>query len=52
MLILLLSYIYILNLDVDDPEMACGEESGCINRAVLIECANDCPCGKYCRNKR
>ncbi|KAL6602158.1 SET domain-containing protein [Neocallimastix californiae] len=38
--------------DVDDPEMACGEESGCINRAVLIECANDCPCGKYCRNKR
>jgi len=37
---------------VDDPGMACGEESGCINRAVLIECANDCPCGKYCQNKR
>jgi len=38
--------------DTDDPGMACGEESGCINRAVLIECANDCPCGKYCQNKR
>ncbi|KAI8897688.1 hypothetical protein BC833DRAFT_592737 [Globomyces pollinis-pini] len=41
------------NSQVDDPNMACGIDSGCINRELSIECPeNDCPCGPYCQNKR
>ncbi|KAI8814863.1 hypothetical protein BJ742DRAFT_192691 [Cladochytrium replicatum] len=37
----------------DDPSMACGEDSNCINRTLFIECMeDDCPCGKYCMNRR
>ncbi|KAJ3067742.1 histone methyltransferase set2 [Podochytrium sp. JEL0797] len=37
----------------DDPEMACGESSDCINRALFLECsADDCPCGYNCQNRR
>ncbi|KAJ3239070.1 histone methyltransferase set2 [Chytriomyces hyalinus] len=37
----------------DDPQMACGETSDCINRALFLECsADDCPCGYYCQNRR
>lgn len=40
-------------LDQDSPNMACGDESDCINRSLFIECTpDDCPCGQYCRNQR
>ncbi|EXJ74345.1 histone-lysine N-methyltransferase SETD2 [Cladophialophora psammophila CBS 110553] len=32
--------------------LACGEDSDCINRACKMECANDCGCGVSCRNQR
>ncbi|CAG8036179.1 unnamed protein product [Penicillium salamii] len=32
--------------------LACGEDSDCINRATKIECAGDCGCGADCRNQR
>lgn len=42
--------------DVADPaigqNLACGEDSDCINRATKIECVGDCGCGPDCRNQR
>ncbi|KAJ5872241.1 WW/Rsp5/WWP [Penicillium soppii] len=32
--------------------LACGEDSDCINRATKIECAGDCGCGSDCQNQR
>ncbi|KAJ5787049.1 WW/Rsp5/WWP [Penicillium paradoxum] len=32
--------------------IACGEDSDCINRATKIECAGDCGCGADCQNQR
>ncbi|KAJ5320567.1 hypothetical protein N7508_000850 [Penicillium antarcticum] len=32
--------------------LACGEDSDCINRATKIECVGDCGCGSDCRNQR
>ncbi|KIW48204.1 uncharacterized protein PV06_00817 [Exophiala oligosperma] len=32
--------------------LACGEDSDCINRACKMECANDCSCGTNCQNQR
>lgn len=39
--------------DVDDLDAACGDDNYCINRMMFMECtADDCPCGRYCRNRR
>ncbi|KAJ1657296.1 hypothetical protein IWQ61_003287 [Dispira simplex] len=39
--------------DQDDPAMACGDKSDCINRILYIECKrNDCRLGGYCQNRR
>jgi [histone H3]-lysine36 N-trimethyltransferase len=39
-----------------DPEskanLACGEDSDCINRATKMECIGDCGCGVHCQNQR
>ncbi|KAJ5888938.1 hypothetical protein N7495_008979 [Penicillium taxi] len=32
--------------------LACGEDSDCINRATKIECLNECGCGDNCLNQR
>ncbi|KIV85653.1 hypothetical protein PV11_01322 [Exophiala sideris] len=32
--------------------LACGDDSDCINRACKMECANDCGCGTSCQNQR
>ncbi|GES66946.1 SET and WW domain protein [Aspergillus terreus] len=32
--------------------LACGEDSDCINRATKIECMGDCGCGPECQNQR
>ncbi|KAL4890438.1 hypothetical protein BDV59DRAFT_93972 [Aspergillus ambiguus] len=32
--------------------LACGEDSDCINRATKIECMGDCGCGPDCQNQR
>ncbi|KAF7596277.1 histone methyltransferase set2 [Aspergillus hancockii] len=32
--------------------LACGEDSDCINRATKIECVGDCGCGPECQNQR
>ena len=32
--------------------LACGEDSDCINRATKIECFGDCGCGPDCQNQR
>ncbi|KAJ5263800.1 Histone-lysine N-methyltransferase H3 lysine-36 specific [Penicillium angulare] len=32
--------------------LACGEDSDCINRATKIECVGDCGCGPDCQNQR
>ncbi|KAB8232136.1 SET and WW domain protein [Aspergillus alliaceus] len=32
--------------------LACGEDSDCINRATKIECVGDCGCGVDCQNQR
>ncbi|ETI26330.1 hypothetical protein G647_03107 [Cladophialophora carrionii CBS 160.54] len=32
--------------------LACGDDSDCINRACKMECANDCSCGTACQNQR
>ncbi|KIX02748.1 uncharacterized protein Z518_08690 [Rhinocladiella mackenziei CBS 650.93] len=32
--------------------LACGEDSDCINRACKMECVNDCGCGTSCQNQR
>ena len=40
-------------LVTDEPHMACGLDSGCINRELSIECPeNDCPCGPFCQNRK
>ncbi|KAI8907381.1 putative huntingtin interacting protein [Gorgonomyces haynaldii] len=37
----------------DEPWMACGSKSGCINRQLNIECPeNQCPTGAFCLNQR
>jgi histone-lysine N-methyltransferase SETD2 len=28
---------------------ACGDD--CLNRLLMIECGNNCPCEEYCANK-
>ncbi|EEB96531.1 hypothetical protein MPER_04322 [Moniliophthora perniciosa FA553] len=39
--------------DSDDPEVACGHSSDCINRLTQVECLpGDCRCGDYCQNQR
>ncbi|EIE89509.1 hypothetical protein G6F46_003760 [Rhizopus delemar] len=39
--------------EVDDLDAACGDDNYCINRMMFMECtAEDCPCGRYCRNRR
>ncbi|TBU31316.1 hypothetical protein BD311DRAFT_863539 [Dichomitus squalens] len=38
---------------VDDPDMACGLSSDCINLMTQVECLpDDCRCRGYCRNQR
>ncbi|KAK8247197.1 hypothetical protein HDK90DRAFT_35533 [Phyllosticta capitalensis] len=32
--------------------LACGEDSDCINRATKMECLGDCGCGPNCQNQR
>ncbi|KAG9796335.1 hypothetical protein KCU88_g85, partial [Aureobasidium melanogenum] len=32
--------------------LACGDDSDCINRACKMECAKDCGCGPACQNQR
>ncbi|KAK5101357.1 histone methyltransferase set2 [Lithohypha guttulata] len=32
--------------------LACGEDSDCINRATKMECVGDCTCGPECQNQR
>ncbi|PGH06473.1 histone-lysine N-methyltransferase, H3 lysine-36 specific [Polytolypa hystricis UAMH7299] len=32
--------------------IACGEDSDCINRATKMECVGDCGCGADCQNQR
>lgn len=32
--------------------LACGEDSDCINRATKMECIEDCGCGNACQNQR
>ncbi|KAG0191058.1 histone methyltransferase set2 [Apophysomyces sp. BC1034] len=37
----------------DKPSAACGRDEICINRMMFMECVvDDCPCGRYCRNRR
>ena len=31
---------------------ACGPDSDCINRLLLLECGEDCPAGRHCQNRR
>ncbi|PCH43100.1 SET domain-containing protein [Wolfiporia cocos MD-104 SS10] len=38
---------------VDDPDVACGHHSDCINRLTQVECLpDDCRCRAYCQNQR
>ncbi|KAK7711727.1 histone methyltransferase set2 [Botryosphaeria dothidea] len=32
--------------------LACGEDTDCINRATKMECVGDCGCGPNCQNQR
>jgi SET domain-containing protein len=32
--------------------LACGDDSDCINRATKMECYGDCGCGEDCQNQR
>jgi [histone H3]-lysine36 N-trimethyltransferase len=32
--------------------VACGQDSDCINRATKMECVDDCSCGTDCQNQR
>ncbi|KXS11000.1 SET domain-containing protein [Gonapodya prolifera JEL478] len=36
---------------IDEPSSACGENSGCINRELYVECT-ECPTGASCQNRR
>lgn len=45
--------ILISLVEFDDPTIACGHGSDCINRLTQIEClAGDCRCRGYCQNQR
>lgn len=45
--------VHSTNADVDDPSIACGHNSNCINRELNIECpANNCSTGPFCQNQR
>lgn len=47
------SIILILHLDASlRANMACGDDSDCINRATKMECVGDCGCGSDCQNQR
>ncbi|GJJ09368.1 hypothetical protein Clacol_003590 [Clathrus columnatus] len=38
---------------IDEPYIACGEGSDCINRLTQVECLeDDCHCRSYCQNQR
>ncbi|CAG8547966.1 7068_t:CDS:2 [Paraglomus occultum] len=38
---------------VDEPSVACGAGSDCINRFLYVECnEGECPCGDACQNRR
>ena len=38
---------------VDDPHVACGDGSDCINRLTQVECQeDDCRCRSHCQNQR
>ncbi|KAK0556007.1 histone methyltransferase set2 [Tilletia horrida] len=38
---------------LDDPSVACGHESGCINRLTQVECLEEeCQTRGYCQNQR
>ncbi|KAJ3336316.1 hypothetical protein HDU93_003092 [Gonapodya sp. JEL0774] len=39
------------NPATDEASAACGENSGCINRELYVECT-DCPTGAACQNRR
>jgi len=34
------------------PKHPCDEVSGCVNRAMFVECDKSCPQGELCENKR
>lgn len=36
----------------DPASEACGGDSDCINRMLLVECDHSCPAGQSCQNKR
>lgn len=36
----------------DDPTMACGISSGCINRELSMECPKECVSGDSCQNQK
>jgi [histone H3]-lysine36 N-trimethyltransferase len=45
----------LLTINVDPAakaNLACGEDSDCINRATKMECYGDCGCGIDCQNQR
>lgn len=45
----------VLKLHLDsslNANVACGEDSDCINRATKMECVGDCGCGSDCQNQR
>jgi hypothetical protein len=45
--------LYFNTVVIDEPHMACGLDSGCINRELCIECPeSDCPCGPFCQNRK
>jgi len=37
---------------VTKSNLACGDDSDCINRATKMECVGDCACGSDCQNQR
>lgn len=38
---------------LDPDDLACGEDSDCINRLTQVECRiGDCSCGNHCKNQR
>ncbi|RDB23612.1 Histone-lysine N-methyltransferase, H3 lysine-36 specific [Hypsizygus marmoreus] len=39
--------------NIDDPDVACGPYSDCINRLTQVECLpDDCRCRSHCQNQR
>lgn len=42
-----------LTKERDNISKACGEDSNCINRTLLMECSpKSCPCRSSCQNQR